>query len=168
MNANNDVSPRRMRDIMGNFCSGIVIITANTETGPIGFTCQSFTSLSLDPPLITFNPARSSTSWPKIRETASFCVNILDSGQQELSRTFAKSGADKFANLEYHNTEMGNPVLEDALAWVDCTLYAEHDGGDHTIVVGKVEEMYAQEAAKPLVFFRGGYTSLECSRVAVR
>lgn len=165
MNANNNVDPQRMRAIMGNFCSGITIITANTEAGLVGFTCQSFSSLSLEPPLITFNPARSSTSWPKIREAASFCVNILDSEQEQLSRTFARPGTDKFANVAYRNSAMGNPILADALAWVDCTLYAEYDGGDHTIVVGEVEEMHAREAANPLVFFRGGYVSLEKAKV---
>jgi flavin reductase (DIM6/NTAB) family NADH-FMN oxidoreductase RutF len=160
MNDLNDVSPQRMRQIMGSFCSGVTIVTAQTAAGPVGFTCQSFTSLSLEPPLVTFNPSVTSTSWPKIRETGSFCVNVLGTEQQELSRTFARSGADKFAGVEHRPTERGNPILDAALAWIDCTLHAEHDGGDHTIVVGEVLGMHAQEDAEPLIFYRGGYARL--------
>ncbi|SLM89819.1 Nitrilotriacetate monooxygenase component B [Brevibacterium yomogidense] len=163
MNEHNDVSPERMRQIMGNFCSGITIITADTESGPAGFTCQSFTSLSLDPPLVTFNPALSSTSWPKIKGAGSFCVNVLGIEQQQLSRTFAQSGADKFAGIHYAPSDLGNPILDAALAWIDCTLHAEYDGGDHSIVVGEVKGMHAREEVDPLVFFRGGYATLHSS-----
>lgn len=156
-----DTSPQRMRQIMANFCSGITIITANTAAGPVGFTCQSFTSLSLEPPLVTFNPARTSSTWPKIRETGSFCVNILGSDQQQHSTIFARSGTDKFAGVNHEASEFGNPILDAAMAWIDCTMHTEFDGGDHTIVVGKVEGMHAREDADPLLFFRGGYVSLE-------
>lgn len=152
-----DVSPERMRQVMGNFCSGITIITAMTAEGPAGFTCQSFTSLSLDPPLVTFNPARTSTSWPRIREVGRFVVNILGSDQQELARTFARSGTDKFAEVPFSGSDSGSPILDAALAWVDCSLHAEYDGGDHTIVVGRVEGMHALEGVDPLVFFKGTY-----------
>lgn len=161
-----DVTPERMRQVMGNFCSGITIVTAQTPAGPVGFTCQSFTSLSLDPPLVTFNPARSSTTWPRIREVGRFCVNVLGADQQELSQTFARSGADKFAGIGHHSSQNGSPILDAALAWVDCTLYAEHDGGDHTIVVGQVEGMHARDDIDPLVFFRGAYVTLQMAQRA--
>ncbi|GAA4283742.1 flavin-dependent monooxygenase reductase subunit HsaB [Brevibacterium daeguense] len=161
MSGYTDISPERMREVMGSFCSGITIITADAAEGPAGFTCQSFTSLSLEPPLVAFNPARTSSSWPKIRQVGSFCVNILGADQQQLARTFAKSGIDKFAGVEHRPSEFGNPILDAALAWIDCTLYAEYDGGDHTIVVGKVEGMHALEDVDPLLFFRGAYASLE-------
>ncbi|HJA39075.1 MAG TPA: flavin reductase family protein [Candidatus Brevibacterium intestinigallinarum] len=160
MNDLNDVSPQRMRQIMGSFCSGVTIVTAQTPAGPVGFTCQSFTSLSLEPPLVTFNPSVTSTSWPRIREVGSFCVNVLGTEQQELSGTFARSGADKFAGVEHRLSDRGNPILDAALAWIDCTLHAEHDGGDHTIVVGEVHGMHAREDAEPLIFYRGGYARL--------
>ncbi|SMY11866.1 flavin reductase family protein [Brevibacterium jeotgali] len=163
MNEHADVSPRRMRQIMGSFCSGITIITAATDAGPAGFTCQSFTSLSLDPPLVTFNPSRTSTSWPRIQEAGSFCVNILGIEQEHVSRTFAQTGVDRFAGVEHSPSDRGNPILDAALAWIDCTLHAEYEGGDHTIVVGEVKGMHAREEVDPLVFFRGGYATLHSS-----
>ena len=158
-----DVSPQRMRQIMGSFCSGVTIVTAQTETGAAGFTCQSFTSRSLEPPLVTFNPSVTSTSWPRIREVGSFCVNVLGTEQQELSQIFARSGTDKFAGVEHRRSERGHPILDAALAWIECTLHAEHDGGDHTIVVGEVRGMHARDDAEPLVFYRGGYARLGTS-----
>lgn len=161
MNTYKDLSPQRWREIMGNFCSGVTIITSTTVEGPVGFTSQSFTSLSMEPPLIAFNVMNSSTSWPKIRQGSSFCVNILAAGSEALSTQFAKSGTDKFAGVNYRLSELGNPILEDTLVWIDCTLYAEYDGGDHTIIIGQVDNMQAQKETDPLVFFRGKYTAVE-------
>src|SRR5690349_22062362 len=93
------VSPAVMREVLGHFVSGIVVVTAISDDGPAGFTCQSFASLSLDPPLVTFSPARSSTTWPRIRRAAVFCVNVLAADHQELSAGFARSGVDKFAGV---------------------------------------------------------------------
>lgn len=155
-----DISPDRFRQVMGSFCSGVTVITASTLEGPVGFTCQSFTSLSLDPPLITFNPKRSSSSWPKIREIGSFCVNILSADSEHMSRVFAKSGTDKFADIAYTLSERGNPIIDGCLAWIDCEIHAEHDGGDHSIVVGRVDNMHARDDVDPLLFFRGQYASL--------
>lgn len=155
-----DVSPQRMRGIMGNFCSGVTVVTSQTEAGPVGFTCQSFTSLSLEPALITFNPTRTSKTWPQIREVGRFCVNVLGAQHQQLSGSFARSGVDKFAGVTHQLSPLGNPRLVDALAWIDCTLHVEHDGGDHTIVVGRVEALSAVEDLDPLLFFRGRYAGL--------
>lgn len=161
MTTYSDLSPMRMREVMGNFCSGITIITAMTPDGPTGFTCQSFTSLSLEPPLITFNPQLTSTTWPRIREVGTFCVNILAKETEHYSGAFARSGTDKFRGVEYDTSDLGHPILNGCLGWIECTLYAEHDGGDHTIVVGKVESMHARTDAEPLVFFRGKYATLQ-------
>ena len=161
MNIHHDVSPQRMREIMGNFCSGITVITAATPQGPIGFTCQSFTSLSLEPPLITFNPARTSTTWPVIKEIGSFCVNVLPTEHRHISGQFARSGTEKFAGINHTTSDLGNPILDDALAWIDCTLHAEYDGGDHTIVVGRVNAMHGRNDAEPLLFFRGSYAGIQ-------
>ncbi|GAA4282614.1 flavin reductase family protein [Brevibacterium daeguense] len=155
-----DVSPQRMREVMGSFCSGVTVVATQTEDGPVGFTCQSFTSLSLEPALITFNPSRTSTSWPRIREVGRFCVNILGGKHQELSGGFARSGADKFAGVAHEPTPLGNLRLVGALAWIDCTLHAEYDGGDHTIVVGQVQAMEAAQHIDPLLFYRGRYAAL--------
>ncbi|MDP9890291.1 flavin reductase family protein [Pseudarthrobacter enclensis] len=165
MNTAHEVTPQRMREILGHFCSGLTVITAATENGPAGFTCQSFTSLSLEPPLISFNPARTSSTWPALRDVGRFCVNILPAEHQALSNKFARSGTDKFEGVDYHTSPLGNPILDKALAWIDCELHEEYDGGDHTIVLGLVKAMQARSDAEPLLFFKGSYaTMMELAR----
>ena len=160
MTVTSDLAPRRLRDIFGTFASGLTVITGFAADGPAGFTCQSFASLSLDPALVTFSPARTSTTWPVLRKAGSFTVNILPAGHQHLAGQFARSGADKFAGVSHSASPLGNPVLDDALAWIDCDLHAEYDGGDHTIVVAAVRHLQARHDAEPLLFFRGRYAGL--------
>jgi 3-hydroxy-9,10-secoandrosta-1,3,5(10)-triene-9,17-dione monooxygenase reductase component len=160
MNTPHEVTPARMREILGHFCSGLTVITAATDNGPAGFTCQSFTSLSLDPALISFNPARTSSTWPILRDGGRFCVNILPAEHVELSNKFARSGTDKFEGVAYHASPLGNPILDKALAWIDCELHEEYDGGDHTIVLGLVKAMQARSDAEPLLFFKGSYAKV--------
>ena len=109
----------------------------------LGFTCQSFASLSLDPPLVSFAPARSSSTWPRIRDVGTFCVNVLAADHRDLQRRLRPvgHGVDKFAGVRWCPAPSGAPVLEGVSAWIDCTLWAEHDGGDHTIVVGHVRDL---------------------------
>ncbi|MBN9098823.1 MULTISPECIES: flavin reductase family protein [unclassified Pseudonocardia] len=151
------VGPARMREVLGHFASGIVVVTAATPDGPIGFTCQSFASLSLDPPLVSFAPARTSSTWPRIREVGRFCVNVLADHHEDLSAAFARSGTDKFAGVAWAAGPSGAPVLDGACAWVDCSLAEEYDGGDHTIVLGRVHDLDADGARLPLLFHRGAY-----------
>ena len=146
-----------MREVLGHFVSGIVVITAVGPDGPLGFTCQSFASLSLDPPLISFAAARTSSTWPRIRDSGTFCVNVLAADHQELSAGFARSGADKFAGVDWRAAPSGSPVLEGVSAWIDCTLWNEYDGGDHTIVVGLVSDLGAEPERTPLLYYRGRY-----------
>jgi 3-hydroxy-9,10-secoandrosta-1,3,5(10)-triene-9,17-dione monooxygenase reductase component len=154
------VSPAVMRDVLGHFATGVVVVTARAaDDRLLGFTCQSFVSLSLDPPLVSFAPARTSTTWPRIREVGTFCVNVLAADHTELSDGFARSGnaVDKFAGVDWCPAPSGAPVLEGVIAWVDCALWAEHDGGDHTIVVGRVLDLGADPDRLPLLFYRGSY-----------
>ncbi|MFJ4828939.1 flavin reductase family protein [Streptomyces sp. NPDC088747] len=144
-----------MRRVLGQFGTGIVIVTATTDGGPVGMTCQSFASLSLDPPLISLSPGRSSTTWPRIRESGHFCINVLAHDQQELSNAFARSGGDKFAGVSWQAGQHGAPALDGALAWIHCRLWREYDGGDHTIVVGEVLEL-ADGSSKPPLLYHGG------------
>jgi flavin reductase (DIM6/NTAB) family NADH-FMN oxidoreductase RutF len=123
---------------MGHFATGLTVITASTEDGLAGLTCQSFSSLSLEPPLVSFSPARTSTTWPLLRRAGRFTVNILSAEHQHL----------------------GNPILDQALAWVDCELQQEYDGGDHTIVVAAVRALNARADAEPLLFYRGDFIGL--------
>ncbi|GEL19621.1 flavin reductase family protein [Pseudonocardia asaccharolytica] len=146
-----------MRDVLGHFVSGVVVITAHGGARPVGFTCQSFASLSLDPPLVSFCPARTSTTWPKIREIGRFCVNVLAEDHQHHSLRFARSGVDKFAGVEWQPAPSGAPILEGVSAWIDCSLWQEYDGGDHTIAVGHVHDLGAAPDRLPLLFYRGRY-----------
>ncbi|HZB20995.1 MAG TPA: flavin reductase family protein [Blastococcus sp.] len=157
------VDPRLMREVLGHFASGVTVVTADTEDGPIGFTCQSFSSLSLDPPLIAFAPARTSQTWPRLRDMGRFCVNVLAEGQDAVSQNFARSGADKFAGVAWTPSPHGSPVLDDVVAWIDGELWAEYDGGDHTIVVARVLDLGAHPDRRPLLFHRGSYGLLHRS-----
>ena len=151
------------RTTMGQFCTGVVVATGAPEGTPAGFVAQSFVSLSLDPPLIAICPAKSSTSWPKLRAAGAFCVNMLHAGQVEVCNQFARSGGDgddKFSGVEWQPGVTGAPVLADALAWIECTLHDEVEAGDHTVAIGRVVA-YERTApnADPLLFFRGSYGS---------
>jgi flavin reductase (DIM6/NTAB) family NADH-FMN oxidoreductase RutF len=165
MTSTSDLAPRRLRDIFGTFASGLTVITSSTPQGPAGFTCQSFASLSLEPALVTFSPARTSSTWPVLRDAGSFTVNILPAEHQHLAGQFARSGTDKFAGVSHTSSPLGNPILDDALAWIDCELHAEFDGGDHTIVVASVRHLSARTDAEPLLFFKGRYAGLSPVRL---
>jgi 3-hydroxy-9,10-secoandrosta-1,3,5(10)-triene-9,17-dione monooxygenase reductase component len=149
------------RTVLGHFCTGVTIITSVDGGEPVGMTCQSFTSLSLDPPLVAFCPAKSSSTWPRIEPSGAFCVNILSDDQEELCRVFAVRGADKFRGIGWRPADTGSPILQDGLAWIDCRILVVHDAGDHLIVVGRVVELKASRTAKPLLFYRGGYGRFE-------
>jgi flavin reductase (DIM6/NTAB) family NADH-FMN oxidoreductase RutF len=153
-----------MRDVLGSFASGVTVVTASTGDGPIGFTCQSFSSLSLDPPLVALAPARSSRTWPRVRELGRFCVNVLAEDQDALSRAFARSGVDRFAGVPWTPSPHGSPVLRDVVAWIDCALWSEYDGGDHTLAVARVLDLGADPGRRPLLFHRGAYGLLHLPR----
>jgi 3-hydroxy-9,10-secoandrosta-1,3,5(10)-triene-9,17-dione monooxygenase reductase component len=155
------VTPQAMRSVLGTFCSGVVVVTAIGADKPLGFTCQSFASLSLDPPLVSFSPARTSTTWPRIRELGQFCVNVLAHDQRELSERFARRGIDRWAGTEWRPSPLGSPILAGVSAWIDCELAAEHDGGDHTIALGAVRALDADPLRHPLIFYRGRYAPSE-------
>ncbi|MFC7306277.1 flavin reductase family protein [Streptomyces monticola] len=152
------LDPGEFRRVLGHFASGVTVITAADEDGPAGFACQSFASLSLDPPLIAFMVARTSTTWPRIARAGAFCVNILGAAQGELCRGFAVSGADKFAGVTHEPSPVsGAPRLTGVPAWLDCTIHAVHTGGDHLIVVGRVNALDATAEGEPLLFHQGRF-----------
>jgi len=150
------VDEAHFRTVMGHFATGVVVITGADDDGPTGFTCQSLFSLSLDPPLVAFAPGRKSTSWPRVSAGGRVCVNVLSSDQEDLARTFARSGADKFAGVGWSASPAGAPRLHGSLAWIDCTITEVHDGGDHHLVVARVDEL-GSGPGQPLVFYRGGF-----------
>ena len=151
-----DFDSRAYRDTMGQFCTGVVIVTGVQAGKLVGFAAQSFVSLSLEPPLVAVCPGKASTSWPRIRASGHFCINILADDQQEVSDVFAQTG--KAADVAWATRRTGAPILDGAMAYVECSLAAEHDAGDHTVAVGEVIGFETlREAAKPLLYFRGGY-----------
>ncbi|NEB78333.1 flavin reductase family protein [Streptomyces sp. SID14478] len=159
------VDPAEFRRVLGSFATGVTVVTAPAcapGEGPAGFACQSFSSLSLDPPLVAFMVARTSTTWPRIARAGVFCVNVLGADQGELCRGFAVSGADKFAGVSHAPSPVsGSPRLDGAAAWVDCAVHAVHTGGDHLIVVGRVTALGADtDAPGPLLFHRGRFARL--------
>ena len=151
---------RRFRDVLGRFASGVTVITSMSAGQPVGLTCQSFSSVSLDPPLVLFIPSKTSRAWPAIQRSGVFCVNFLADGQQDLSNQMAGRGDDKFAGVEWTpTTATGSPLLAGTLAHVDCRIQAVHEAGDHWIVLGRVLELDSHDAEQPLLFYRGAYST---------
>jgi flavin reductase (DIM6/NTAB) family NADH-FMN oxidoreductase RutF len=156
----------RFKEAMGRFATGITIVTALEEGVPVGFTCQSFVSLSLDPPLVALAPSKTSTSWPRIARAGSFCVNILGDHQEELCRGFSVSGGDKFTGVQWRPAATGGaPIIEGSLAWVDCRLELVHQAGDHELVIGRVLDLGVGEGS-PLLFYQSAYGVLAESGAA--
>ncbi|MDO0933996.1 flavin reductase family protein [Streptomyces sp. DG2A-72] len=156
------VDQAEFRRVLGNFATGVAVVTSpatDGESGPAGFACQSFSSLSLDPPLVAFMVGRTSTTWPCIARAGAFCVNVLAADQGALCRGFAVSGGDKFAGVAHDAAPVsGSPRLAGALAWIDCTIHAVHTGGDHLIVVGRVDDLGTADTPEaPLLFHRGRF-----------
>ncbi|HEV2361747.1 MAG TPA: flavin reductase family protein [Acidimicrobiales bacterium] len=150
--------PAVFRNVLGHFATGVTVVTGMDGDDPVGFTCQAFSSLSLDPPLVLIAPARTSTSWPRIAKGGFFCINVLASGEADTARHFAVSGGRKFDGLSWSESRSGSPVLGGVLAYVDCSLEAVHDGGDHVIAVGRVLDLsVAPDPGGPLLFYRGSF-----------
>lgn len=148
----------RFRQVLGHFTTGVTVVTASTDEGPVGLCVGSFTSVSLHPPLVAFCAGYSSTSYPRIEAAGHFCVNILAEDQEEIARVFAEKGDDKFAGIGWRPSVVTRaPVINDVLAWVDCEIDAIHEAGDHWIVVGRVLDLEIGHEGGPLVFFRGGF-----------
>jgi 3-hydroxy-9,10-secoandrosta-1,3,5(10)-triene-9,17-dione monooxygenase reductase component len=155
---------RRFREVLGRFASGITVVTSISGGEPVGMTCQSFSSVSLDPPLVMFVPARTSRAWPVIQRSGRFCVNVLAADQEPVSTRMATKGVDKFDGIAWHPAEVtGSPVIEGTLAHLDCTIHAVHEGGDHFIVIGRVEHLATTDGdvSEPLLYFRGRYRTTD-------
>lgn len=152
------IDPKAFRTVLGHFTTGVTIITAASAQGPVGFACQSFAALSLDPPLVLFCPAKTSGSWPVIEQTGHFAVNVLAEHQQDVSSVFGARGEDKFARVDWTPADKSSsPLITDTLTWLDCAIDTVHDAGDHYIVIGRVLELGHTSHAKPLLFDRGRY-----------
>ena len=144
---------------MGHYPTGVAVITACQADGtPLGMVVGTFTSVSLDPPLVGFLPSRTSTSWPAIREAGRFCVNVLGAGQEQVCRAFATKSPDRFVTHTVSDDGSGIPRVDKAVLWIDCDIEAVLPAGDHDVVLGAVRDLdVAEQAAMPLLFLRGGY-----------
>jgi flavin reductase (DIM6/NTAB) family NADH-FMN oxidoreductase RutF/DNA-binding IclR family transcriptional regulator len=157
------IDPNQFRQVLGQFPTGVVVVTAMDSGGePLGMTVGSFTSVSLDPPLVAFLPATTSSSWKALRESGTrFCVNVLGSEQELVCRQVAMRKSNKFEGIRLSPSPLGNPVIEGALAYIDCETEHVYDAGDHQIVIGRVRDLDFVSPATPLLFFRGGYGSFK-------
>lgn len=149
------------RRVLGHFPTGVTVVTAMADDGPAGMAIGSFSSVSLDPPLVMFCPGRDSESWIRMRTSDSFCVSVLGDDQKAVCDVFASRSEDKFSEVDVRTEVTGSPVIEGSLAWIDCELHAVHDGGDHDIVVGRVKALGTGDEGGPLLFYRGGYGRFE-------
>lgn len=159
---NTTIEPLSFREALGHYASGITVITSHLDGEPIGFTCQSFYSVSTSPPLVSFSVMASSASYPKIRQAGRFVVNILSDEQAGISNQFARKGTDKWHAVEWQQSPLGNPIIAGSLHWLDCEIHAEHAAGDHLIVIGEVKalSLQATPVTQPLLYFKGQYCNI--------
>lgn len=145
-----------LREVMRHYPTGVVVITASGREGPVGLAANSFTSVSLEPPLVLFCAAHTSTTWPAIRTAGAFAVNIPGAAHLGLTERFATRGVDRFEDVAHRPGATGAPLLAGAVAWLDCRITAVHPAGDHDIVIGSVvAATVGADAATPLVFHDG-------------
>jgi flavin reductase (DIM6/NTAB) family NADH-FMN oxidoreductase RutF len=157
------IDPMELRRALGSFPTGISIVTTRDSEGkPRGMTANSFTSVSLDPPLLLVCIGKSASSFPAFYECDAFAVNLLHERQQGVSSLFASKAADKFAKISHDIVHTGAPVLNDCLAWFDCSLHQQIDAGDHIVLFGRVEA-FGTTALRPLAFCRGRYAEVNDS-----
>ena len=152
------IDPALFRNVLGAYPTGVCAITATGADGNhAALVVGSFTSVSLDPPLVGFLPDKTSSTWPLIEAAGHFCVNVLASDQQEVCRQLAAKGADKFAGLDVATSDHGHPVIANAIAQIDCDIHAVVDAGDHWFVLGKVLSLKVARDDDPMLFYRGRY-----------
>jgi 3-hydroxy-9,10-secoandrosta-1,3,5(10)-triene-9,17-dione monooxygenase reductase component len=148
---------RSLRDALGRFATGVAFVTAAPGGEPAGLIVNSFTSVSLEPPLISVSPSRGSLTWSRIRRTGRFGVNVLGRQHERFVARATPAGADRFAGLDWNLGPGGVPLLTDALATFECEIVAEHPAGDHWIVIGRIDGLRTSSIEDPLVFFAGAF-----------
>ncbi len=146
----------RFREVLGHFASGITIVTTHDSLGPSGFTCQSFMSLSLDPALVAIAPSKTSDTWPRLQAAKCGCINVLGESHESLARNFAGKGENKFDGVGYRSGSNGAPILDGALAYLECCVQDVYEAGDHYLVTLAVSDL-GTEGGDPIIFYRGGF-----------
>jgi flavin reductase (DIM6/NTAB) family NADH-FMN oxidoreductase RutF/DNA-binding IclR family transcriptional regulator len=161
------IDPTQYRQVLGQYPTGVCVVTS---TGPDGFPAAmvvgSFTSVSLNPPLIGFFPDRGSSSWPKVAASGRFCINILSAEQEDVCRKLASKDPDKFAGIAHRQSPLGSPIIDGVVAWIDCDSHTVQDAGDHFFVLGSVRQLEIADNGLPLLFFQGGYGRFAPSSMA--
>jgi flavin reductase (DIM6/NTAB) family NADH-FMN oxidoreductase RutF len=148
------------KEVVGHYVTGVVVVSATTGEGPVGFTCQTFGSLSIEPLLVTFAAKSESRSWPQVRTANAVGINILSSGQEALARVFATSGIDKFEGVGWSPGPHGTPLLDGALVHLEGTIEVVSTHGDHDVVVVSVEYASSRPGS-PLIYYRGRFGLLD-------
>ncbi|MEO6248980.1 MAG: flavin reductase [Sphingomicrobium sp.] len=161
------IDEQQYRQVLGQYPTGVCVVTSTGADGtPAAMVIGSFTSVSIDPPLIGFFPDRSSKSWLKVAAANRFCVNILSVEQENVCRTLASKDPDKFSAIAHQSSALGSPILDGAVAWIDCELHSVREAGDHFAVLGLVRQLEIAEGGLPLLFFQGGYGGFAPSSMA--
>lgn len=152
------IDPAIFRRVLGSYPTGVSVVTALDDQGePLGMVVGSFTSVSLDPPLVGFFPDHKSSTWPLIEAAGRFCVNILGSDQQAVCRQMAAKGAERFAGMDIVISEHGLPVIANSIARIECTIHSVTEAGDHWFVLGNVLHLETTRDEDPMLFHRGRY-----------
>ena len=152
------IDDRRFREVLGHYPTGVALVAALAPEGePVGMVVGSFTSVSLDPPLVAFLPAIGSGTFARLRQSETFVINVLSAEQEGLCRTFASRSDDKWDGVDWRPSASGDPILHDAVAWIECAVESISEAGDHYLVIGRVRDLSVQSPVTPLVFFQGGY-----------
>ena len=153
-----DIDPALFRETLGHYPTGVAVVTAIPADGhPTGMVVGTFSSVSLDPPLIAFFPTASSKTFAQLRTADSFCINVLASDQEQLCRQLARSGPTKFDGVKWRPGPLGSPILDQAVSYIECTFEDIRETGDHYIVLGRVHSLAVERSTLPLLFFQGGY-----------
>ncbi len=162
-----DFDGREFRRILGHYPTGVCVVTALSNSGPVGMVVGSFTAVSLEPALVAFLPDRRSKTWAKIETAGHFCVNVLAERQQWICGALSSKSERRFGSIPHRLSETGLPIIEGIVAWIDCQLDAIHEAGDHFIAIGRVRALGVERPDPPLVFLRGAYGGvLPCSAQA--
>jgi len=155
------VTPDEFRSVLGRFPSGVTVVTTKAPDGSdSGMTVSAFSSVSLEPPLVLICIEKTASAYEALTGSTGFVVNILSAGQEQIARRFAIVDIDRFEGVGYARSQNGFAVLDDALGLIECSTVAQHDAGDHTVIVGEVEAARAGTGT-PLLYYRGGYAQLE-------
>lgn len=163
------IDPMHIRQVMGQYPTGVTVVTAMGATEPLGMVVGTFSSVSLDPPLVCFMPTRGAGAWKAIQDSGDrFCINVLSETQADICGAIASRWENRFEGIPYSLSPGGQPVIHGAVAYVDCTVHKVVEAGDHDIVLGHVESLQVLSTAYPLLFFRGGYGGFQPATLTSR